>query len=132
MDMDQLQKNLEKSLDQLDVLTKERDNLKDKYEDAKDYIEKLKEKIEHIRSKKESKDQTKDCNEVSRLKKENEILKHGLDIKNLYLSLKDDDKKIESYLRFENSNMRFKLVKMTSELESSKLHYAELEKYNTL
>ncbi len=62
MDMDQLHRNREEALEQLDVLTEERYILKDKYEDAKYQIEKMKEKIEHIKSKRESKDQNKDHN----------------------------------------------------------------------
>ena len=38
MDMDQLQENLEESLEQLDVIKKERDIMKDKYENENYYI----------------------------------------------------------------------------------------------
>ena len=51
MDMEQLMKNLEEALEQIDLLAKERDKLKDKYEDSKLYIGQLKEKIEHPKSK---------------------------------------------------------------------------------
>ena len=43
-------KNLEKELEKIYLLTKERDNLKDRYEDSKVYIEQLKDKIEHLKS----------------------------------------------------------------------------------
>lgn len=86
---------------------------------------------EHLISKKESKKLTKDFNEVSRLKKDNEILKHELEITNIKLILKDDDKKIESYLIYDNIYLRPKL-EMIYELQSSKLQYAELEKYNAI
>ena len=35
MNMEQLKKNLEEALEQIDLLIEERDNLKDRYEDAK-------------------------------------------------------------------------------------------------
>ena len=54
MDMEQLMKNLKEALEQIDLLTEERDKLKDKYEDSNVYIGKLKEKIEHLKSKPES------------------------------------------------------------------------------
>ena len=54
MDMEQLMKNLEEDLEQIDLLTEERDKLKDKYEDSKVYIGQLKEKIDHLKSKPKS------------------------------------------------------------------------------
>ena len=54
MDMEQLMKKLKEALEQIDLLTKERDKLKDRYEDSKIYIGQLKEKIEHLKSKTES------------------------------------------------------------------------------
>ena len=66
------------------------------------------------------------------MKKENEILKHELKITNLKLSIKDDDSKIESDLKSENVDLRSNLTKLTSELETTKLQYAELEKYNAI
>ena len=42
MDMEQLKRNLEEALQKIDLLTKERDNLKNRYEHAKVYIGKLK------------------------------------------------------------------------------------------
>ena len=45
MDMEQLKKNLEEALEQIDLLTKEREKLKDRYEDSKLYIGQLKENI---------------------------------------------------------------------------------------
>ena len=44
-------KNLEETLEQIDLLTKERDKLKNKYEDSKVYIGQLKDKIDHLKSK---------------------------------------------------------------------------------
>ena len=51
MDMEQLTKNLEEALEKIDLLTNERDGLKDRYEDAKVYIGKLKDKIDDLKSK---------------------------------------------------------------------------------
>ena len=51
MDMEQLKKNLEESLDKIDLLTNERDDIKDRYEDAKFYIGKLKDKIDNLKQK---------------------------------------------------------------------------------
>ena len=62
--------------------------------------------IDHLRLKKELAEPIKDNDEISRLKKENEILKHELEITNLKLSLKDDDNKIELDLRSKNAYMR--------------------------
>ena len=88
-------KNLEETLEQIDLLTEERDNLKDRYEDVKVYIGKLKDKIDDLKYRKESNVQTSDNDEVGILKKENEILKHDLKIVELKLSLKKDDSKNE-------------------------------------
>ena len=44
--MEQLKKNIEEDLEHIDLLTKERDCLKDRYDDAKVYIGKLKDKID--------------------------------------------------------------------------------------
>ena len=49
--MEQLKKNLVETLEQIDLLTKEKDNLKDRYEDAKVYIGKLKDKIDDLKAK---------------------------------------------------------------------------------
>ena len=46
-----MKKNLEEALEQIDLLTKERDGLKDRYEDAKVYIGKLKDKMDDLKSK---------------------------------------------------------------------------------
>ena len=54
MHMEQLMKNLEEYLEQIGLLTKERDKLKDIYEDSKVYIGQLKEKIENLKQKLES------------------------------------------------------------------------------
>ena len=51
MDMEQSKKNLEEALEQIDLLSKEKDNLEDKYGDAKVYIGKLKDKIDDMKSK---------------------------------------------------------------------------------
>ena len=53
-DMEQLKKNLEEALEQIDLLIEERDNLKDRCEDAKFIIAKLKEKIDDLKYGKES------------------------------------------------------------------------------
>ena len=80
MDMEQLMKNLEESLEQIDLLTKERDKLKDKYEDSKVYIGQLKENIKHLKSKPEyTKSGTSD-DDYSKLKIKYKILKHELNI----------------------------------------------------
>ena len=81
----------------------------------------MKDKIDYLKSKKESKDQVKDNDEVSRLKKENEILKHELKIIDMKLNMKSDDSKVESDLKFENADLRSNLTKMTFELESTRL-----------
>lgn len=62
MEIDQLQKNLEEALEKIDILTIERDTLKDKYENAKHYIEKLKDKMDYLKYKKDKKYQIKDSN----------------------------------------------------------------------
>ena len=49
-----MMKNFEEALEKIDLLTKERDKLKDIYEDSKVYIGQLKEKIEHLKSKPKS------------------------------------------------------------------------------
>ena len=50
MDVEHLMKNLEEALEQINLITKERDKLKDIYEDTKAYIGKLKDKIEQLKS----------------------------------------------------------------------------------
>ncbi len=69
MDMEQLKRNLEETLEHIDLLTKERDSLKDRYEDAKVYIEKLKDKINDLKFGKELNVQTSENDEVGNLKK---------------------------------------------------------------
>ena len=69
MDMEQLKRNIGEDLEQIDLLTKEIDNLKDRYEDAKVYIDKLKDNIDDLKSTKESNVQTSDNDEVEILKK---------------------------------------------------------------
>ena len=46
IDMEQFKKNIEEDLEQIDLLTNERDSLKDRYRDAKNYIGELKDKID--------------------------------------------------------------------------------------
>ena len=43
--------NLEEALEQIDLLTNERDGLRDKYKDAKAYIGELKDKIDDLKQK---------------------------------------------------------------------------------
>ena len=43
--MEKLKKNIEEPLEQIDLLTDERDHLRDRYKDAKAYIGELKDKI---------------------------------------------------------------------------------------
>ena len=76
--MEHLKNNLEEALEKIDLLTNERDDLKDRYEDAKAYIGKLKDKIDDLKSKRPSQQTGED--DVEDLKKENEILKHELKI----------------------------------------------------
>ena len=104
--MEQLKKNLEEALQQIDLLTEERDNLKDKYEDAKVYIGKLKDKIDDLEYGKESLVQTSVNDEVGDIQKENEILKHELKIVELKLSLKKNGGKNEPKLKTENADLR--------------------------
>ena len=89
--MEKLKKNLEEAFEQIDLLTDERDGLKDRYKDAKAYIGELKdnEKTNDLKQKKPS-EQTND-DDIEYLKKENEILKHELKIVELKLSLKKND-----------------------------------------
>ena len=49
--MEQLKKNLKEALEQIDLLTDERDGLKDRYKDAKAYIGELKHKIDDLKQK---------------------------------------------------------------------------------
>ena len=99
MDMDQLQKNLEEALEQIDLLTEERDSYKGKYENAKGLIDKLKGKILDLKSEKESDILVEDCGE---LEKENVILRHELKAENLKLSMRDENEN----LRFENETLK--------------------------
>lgn len=120
MDMDQLQNNLE----ELYIVTKERNKLNIKLKDAQDLIQKLKQHIESSRLKnKESHDQIKDSEEVSKLKKENEILKHKLEITNLKMIVMEGENKSQLDLRSENADLKSKLTKVTSKLETKMLQY---------
>ena len=132
MDMEYLKKNLEESLEKIDLLTNERDCLKDRYEDAKVYIGKLKDKIDDIQSTKEPSEKSYSNDKVEDLKKENEILKHVLKIVEHKLSLKKHGSKNEPDLTFENTDLRSQLSQVTSELDSIKIKHAKLEKYNTI
>ena len=76
MDMEQLKKNLEEALEKIDLLTDERDGLKDRYKDAKSYIVELKDKIDNLKQKGPSEKTSDD--DIEDLKKQNEILKHEL------------------------------------------------------
>ena len=95
MDMEQLMKNLKEALEQINLLTKERDKLKDRYEDSKVYIGQLKEKIEHLISKPKSTESRTSDDNYSKLKTKQKILKHELKITNLKLTLRNDPRKIE-------------------------------------
>lgn len=59
-------------------------------------------------------------------------MKHELKITNSKLSLKEDNNKIESDLKFENADLRSHLTKVTFELDSIKIEHAKLQKYNTI
>lgn len=130
--MEQLKRDLEEALEQIDLLTKERDNLKDGYEDTKFYIRKLKDEIDDLKSIKEPREQTNSNDEVETLKKENDILRHELKIVELKLSLKKHDSKNEPDLKSENIDLRSQLSQVTSELDSIKNENVELEKYNII
>ena len=67
MDMKQLKKNLEEALEQIDLLTNERDGLKDRYKDVKAYIGELKVKIDDLK-RKEPSEKTND-DDIEDLKK---------------------------------------------------------------
>ena len=125
-----MKKNLEEALEQIDLLTDERDGLKDRYKDVKTYIGELKHKMDDLK-KKEPSEKSND-NDIEDLKKENEILKHELKIVELKLSLKKNGGKNDSKAKAENTDLRSQLSKVTFELETIKLEYAELEKYNTI
>ena len=59
-------------------------------------------------------------------------MKHELKITNLKLSLKNDPRKVESYLKIENSDLRTNIENKTYELEALKSVHEELQKYNTI
>ena len=60
------------------------------------------------------------------------ILKHELNIVELKLSLKKNGGKNDSEIKAKNVDLRSKLSKVTFELESIKLEYAKLKKYNSI
>ena len=105
--MEQLKKNLEEALEQIHLLTDERDGLRDRYKDAKAYIGKLKDKIDDLK-KKELSEQAND-DDIEDPKKENEILKHELKIVELKLSLKKNGGKSDSELKAKNADLRSQL-----------------------
>ena len=92
MDMEQLKKNLEEALEQIDLLIDERGGLRDRYKDAEAYIGELKDKIDDLKQKEPSKKTNED--DIEDLKKENEILNHELKIVELKLSLKKNGGKM--------------------------------------
>ena len=65
--MEKLKKNLEEALEQIDLHTEEKDNLKYRYEDAKVYIGKLKDKIVDLKAKASSEQASND--DIEYLKK---------------------------------------------------------------
>ena len=130
MDTKQIKKNLEEALEQIDLLTNDRDGLKDIYNDAKSYIGELKDKFDDLKQKGSSK-QTSD-DDIEDIKKENEILKYELNIVEFKLSLKKNGGKNDSEIKAENADLRSQLSKVTFELESIKFEHVELEKYNTI
>ena len=132
MDMEQLMKNLEESVEQIDLLTKEIDKLKDRYEDSKVYIGQLKEKIEHLKSKPESTESGTSDDDYSKLKIEYKILKHELKITNLKLTLRNDPSKFESNLKTKNVYLRASMAKKTFEFETLKEDQEEPHKYNAI
>ena len=102
--MERLKRNLEETLQQIDLLTDERDGLKDRYEDVKAYIGKLKDKIDDLKKKGPSEKTSDD--DIEDLKKENEILKHELNLVELKLSLKRNGSGSDSDLKYENAYLR--------------------------
>ena len=104
MDMEQLKKNLEEALEQIDLLTDERDGLRDRYKDEKAYIGELKDKIDNLKQKEPS-EKTND-DDIKDLKKENEILKYDLKIVELKLSLKKNGGKNDSEIKAKNADLR--------------------------
>ena len=116
----------------IDLLTEERDKLKEKYEDSKVYIGQLKDKIEHLKSKPKSIESKTSDDDYSKMKIEYKILKHELEIMNLKLTLRIDPRKVEFYLKIENANLRASLAKKTSEFEMLKEDHEELHKYNII
>lgn len=125
-------KKLKEALEQIYLLTKERDKLKDRYEDSKVYIGQLKDKIEHLKSRPKPIESKTSDDEYSKLKIECKILKHELKITNRKLSLKNDPNKVESDLEAKNLDLRVNLAKRTSKFETLKVDREELHKYNTI
>ena len=126
--MELLKKKLEESLEQIDLLIEEKDNLKDRYEDVKVYIGKMKDKINHLKATKAPSEKNSSNYDTEGLKEENEILEHELKIVELKLSLKGNGSKSDSDLKFENANLRSQLSQVTSKLDSIKMEHAKLEK----
>ena len=66
----------------------------------------LKNKLNHLYQKrKKLHDQVKDCEVVSNIKKDNEIIKHELEISNMKMSMMEDEKKSQTDLRTANANL---------------------------
>ena len=99
-----MKKNLEEELKKIDLLTNERDGLRDWYKDAKAYIGELKDKIDDLK-RKEPSEQAND-EDIEDLKKENEILKHELKIVELKLSLKKNGGKNDFEIKAKNVDIR--------------------------
>ena len=59
-----MKRNFEESLEKIDLPTKEKDTLKDRYEDAKVYIGKLKDKKDDLKFMKEPSDKTSSNDEI--------------------------------------------------------------------
>lgn len=104
MDMEQLEKNVEEALKQIDLLTDERDGLRDRYKNAKAYIGEFKDKIDCLKHKGPI-NQTSD-DDIEDLKKENEILKHELKKVELKLSVKKNGGKTNFEIKAENAYLR--------------------------
>ena len=125
-------KNLEEDFEQIDLLTKEKDKLKERYKDSKLYIGQLKENIEHLKSKPESTESRTSDDYYSKLKIEYNILKYELKITNLKLTLRKDPSKFESNLKTKNVDLKESLAKKAFEFEILKENREELYKYNTI
>ena len=75
MEMEQLMRNLEEELEQIDLLTKERDNLKIKYDNAKVQLKSLKDSCK----------ETSCSNDIKVLKEERDNLKDRYEDSKVYI-----------------------------------------------